>query len=109
MQSLERNLANTEKFTEGLSESSDRIIGDVSQAAKSIRATARNLDKRIEQLSTNLNRFTGAGLTDLQAFVNDGRRTISTVDRFLREVGRNPQQFVFGRPGSARIFRPQVG
>lgn len=100
VQSLERNLANTEKFTKGLSESSDRIIGDVSQAAKSIRATAENLDKRIEQLSGNLNRFTGAGLTDLQAFVNDGRRTISTVDRFLREVERNPQQFVFGRPGA---------
>lgn len=100
IQSLERNLTNAEKVTKGLADGSDRIVSDVSDAAKSIRQTAENLDKRIQQLSGSLQRFSDSGLTDLQSFVNDGRRTIATVDRVFREVERNPQQFVFGRPGA---------
>lgn len=97
--SLERNLANTEKVTKGLADKSDKVIGDVSSAAQSIREAAQSLDKRLAQLSANLNRFTDKGLGDLQAFINDGRRTVSELDRVLRGVERNPQQFVFGRPG----------
>lgn len=100
IQSLERNLTNAEKVTKGLADGSDRIVSDVSDAAKSIRQTAENLDKRIQQISGSLQRFSDSGLTDLQSFVNDGRRTIATVDRVFREVERNPQQFVFGRPGA---------
>lgn len=97
--SLERNLANAEKATKNFADGSDRLIEDISAATKSIRATAENLDKRLDQISANLNRFSDKGLTDLQSFINDGRRTVSTMDRLLRQVERNPQQFVFGRPG----------
>lgn len=71
-------------------------FAEVANAAKSIRVLADNLDKRTAEITTGINRFTGPGLRDLETLASDGKRTLGDLNRVLRNVERNPQQFIFG-------------
>ncbi|MDP2356844.1 MAG: MlaD family protein [Beijerinckiaceae bacterium] len=73
------------------------VIADVSDAAKSFRKLADNLDVRTKELTAGVNRFTGAGLRQYEALAADGRRTLDEINRTLRSLERNPQQLIFGR------------
>lgn len=97
MESLKRSGKNIEAFTG--SESTRGLINEISDTAQSIKRAADSLNERIASIGTGLQRFTDGGLRDLQNLINDGRRTITNVDRVMRDVERNPQQFIFGRPG----------
>lgn len=72
------------------------MFGDIAEAAKSIRVLADNLDKRTAEITTGINRFTGPGLRDLEALTTDARKSINEVNRSLRSLQVNPQQFLFG-------------
>lgn len=69
---------------------------EVSDAAKSIRVLADNLDKRTAEITAGITRFTGPGLRDIETLASDGRRTLGDLNRTLRSLERNPQQFIFG-------------
>jgi phospholipid/cholesterol/gamma-HCH transport system substrate-binding protein len=69
---------------------------EVADAAKSIRALADNLDKRTAEITAGISRFTGPGLRDVESLAADGRRTLTELNRTLRNFERNPQQFIFG-------------
>ncbi len=69
---------------------------EVSDAAKSIRVLADNLDKRTAEITSGISRFTGPALRDIEALASDGRRTLTDLNRTLRSLERNPQQFIFG-------------
>ena len=69
---------------------------EVSDAAKSIRVLADNLDKRTAEITAGISRFTGPGLRDIENLASDGRRTLTDLNRTLRSLERNPQQFIFG-------------
>lgn len=78
------------------SEDGQGALVEVGNAAKSIRILADNLDKRTAEITTGINRFTGPGLRDIEALASDGRRTLTDLNRTLRSLERNPQQFIFG-------------
>jgi phospholipid/cholesterol/gamma-HCH transport system substrate-binding protein len=69
---------------------------EVADAAKSIRTLADNLDRRTAEITAGINRFTGPGLRDVESLAADGRRTLTELNRTLRNFERNPQQFIFG-------------
>ncbi len=71
-------------------------FSEVSDAAKSIRVLADNLDKRTAEITAGISRFTGPGLRDIETLASDGRRTLTDLNRTLRSLERNPQQFIFG-------------
>ncbi|SEF67025.1 MlaD family protein [Bosea lathyri] len=71
-------------------------FSEVSDAAKSIRVLADNLDKRTAEITSGISRFTGPGLRDIETLATDGRRTLTDLNRTLRSLERNPQQFIFG-------------
>lgn len=81
------------------------VLREFTETARSIRTVAENLDRRISSVTNGLSRFTDGGLRDLQSLINDGRRTIGNVDRALRDIERNPQQFIFGRSGVPEFRR----
>jgi len=67
----------------GFSESKGgSLITEVTAAAKSFR-------KLSDQLS-------GKGLRNLESLVNDGRRTLATIDRVMSSIERNPSRFLTG-------------
>ena len=73
------------------------VVAEVTDAARSFRKLADNLDARTKEMSAGLSRFTGAGLRQYEALAADGRRTLDEISRTLRSLERNPQQLLFGR------------
>ena len=104
--SLSKSVKNIESFTDALSKNSakvdgilagaDRVLGnfenltadkgDVPEAVRAFKTLAENLDKRLEGL------------------IVDGRRTLNTVDRAVRNFDENPSRIIFGggRPATPR-------
>jgi phospholipid/cholesterol/gamma-HCH transport system substrate-binding protein len=89
--SLSKSVKNIEAFTDALAKNSekvDRILasvdsltaekGDVPEAVRAFKTLAENLDKRLEGL------------------IIDGRRTLNTVDRAVRNFDENPSRIIFG-------------
>lgn len=77
-------------------EDKDGILVQATDAAASVRRLADNLDQRTALLTEQVSRFTGPGLRQYEALATDGRRTLSEIDRVLKNIERNPQQFIFG-------------
>jgi phospholipid/cholesterol/gamma-HCH transport system substrate-binding protein len=68
----------------------------VSEAARSIRRLAENLDRQTAQFTFEILRFTDGGLGGLKAIATSGRRTLMGIGRTLRDVDRDPQGLFFG-------------
>lgn len=72
------------------------VIAEISDAARAFRTLSENLDKRTRELTASIKQFTGPGLRQYEALANDGRRTLEQLNRTVRSIERNPQQFIFG-------------
>jgi phospholipid/cholesterol/gamma-HCH transport system substrate-binding protein len=72
-------------------------FGEISEAAKSIRKLADDLDLRTKELTANLNRFASSGLRQYEALAIDGRKTLEEINQAVRSIESNPQQFLFGK------------
>jgi phospholipid/cholesterol/gamma-HCH transport system substrate-binding protein len=90
MQGAERFLGNgAEGQTAG-------VLAEITEAARSIRTLAGNLDKRTGELTSGLNRFTGPGLRELEALTAEARKAVNDLSRATRNLERNPSQLLFG-------------
>ncbi|QEL23086.1 MCE family protein [Bosea sp. F3-2] len=69
---------------------------EVADAAKSFRTLSDNLDKRTAEITAGISRFTGPGVRDIETLASDGKKTLTEINRTLRNFERNPQQFIFG-------------
>ncbi|MBV5265146.1 MlaD family protein [Pinisolibacter aquiterrae] len=83
----------------GLAVKAGDFLDEAKAAAKSIRETAVTFQAKAEAISAGLERFTGSGLRDLRDFVADGRRTLSTIDRTVGNLDRDPKRLIFGGQG----------
>jgi phospholipid/cholesterol/gamma-HCH transport system substrate-binding protein len=72
-------------------------FGEITEAAKSIRKLADNLDLRTKELTVNINRFASSGLRQYEALAVDGRKTLDEINQAVRSIENNPQQFLFGK------------
>lgn len=109
---LRASLNNIEIFSQTLANNSeriDRIIGgaenlvgttdkpgEFAEAARSIRIAAENLDKRTADISTGLERFSSVGLREWERLAIDGRRTLGTLERTIKNIDKNPSRLLFG-------------
>jgi phospholipid/cholesterol/gamma-HCH transport system substrate-binding protein len=113
--SLNATVKNVEAFSQTLarnSEKFDRVItgldslvgsdgkGDIQEAARSIRTLADSLDKRTAEISSGINRLAGSGLREWEALAADGRRTLSQIERAVKNFDRNPSRVIFGGSGN---------
>ncbi|MDP2409978.1 MAG: MlaD family protein [Pseudolabrys sp.] len=93
---------NSERFDriaegiEGLTGGPDGKGGEINAAAKSIRELAERLDQRTAEITAGISRLSGAGARQIEAVSSDARRTLSEVDRTVRNFDRNPSRLLFG-------------
>ena len=71
-------------------------LGEIGDAARSVRQLADNLDARTKDIAAGLSHFTSTGLREYEALAIDGRRTINDLDRAIRSFERNPNEVLFG-------------
>ena len=111
-QALKNSLKNVETFSQTLADNSgriDRIIagaenligsadkpGEFADAARSIKSAADNLDKRTADISNGLERFSSVGLREWERLAVDGRRTMSTLEKTIKNIDNNPSRLLFG-------------
>ena len=81
------------------------MFTEITEAARSIRTLAQNLDERTAVLSKNLNDFTGPGLREYKQIAVDGQRTLQSIQRTLNSLQRNPQQLIFGPKSNIPDFK----
>lgn len=112
---IDRMLKNASELSAKLDESADKIdslmvslqgfvgspdlkgpLGEVGDAARSVRQLADDLNVRTKEIAIGLSRFSSSGLREYEALAIDGRRTINDFDRVLRSFERNPNQLIFG-------------
>jgi phospholipid/cholesterol/gamma-HCH transport system substrate-binding protein len=70
--------------------------GDIGEAAASIRKLADNLDKRTDEISTGLVRFSNSGLKEYEAFAVEGRRTLVELHKAIKNINDTPRSSFSG-------------
>jgi phospholipid/cholesterol/gamma-HCH transport system substrate-binding protein len=109
---LRASLRNIETVTSTLARNSERLDnvmagvenltgggdnhGEIAEAAASIRKLADDLDKRTEEISTGLARFSNSGLKEYEAFAVDGRRTLAELQKVIKNIDEHPSRLIFG-------------
>ncbi len=110
---LRASLRNIETVTSTLAQNSQRLDkvmaglenltgtgdnrGEIAEAAEAIRHLAENLDRRTDEISTGLTRFSNSGLKEFEAFAVDGRRTLAELQKVIRNIDQHPSRLIFGQ------------
>ena len=80
-------------------------LGNIGEAAGSVKKLADDLDVRIKEISVGLTRFSGPGLRQYEALAVQGQRVLDDIDRLARSFERNPSQLIFGAKPSLPEYR----
>ncbi len=72
------------------------LMADARETLKSFREVANNLNSRIGPIADNLQRFSTSGLSDVEALVQDARRSINRIESSISSIERDPQRVIFG-------------
>jgi phospholipid/cholesterol/gamma-HCH transport system substrate-binding protein len=103
---LDNVMAGAESFFGGGQDGATAgLISELTEAAKSIRTLAGNLDQRTRELSAGLQRFTGPGLRDIEALAAESRKAVNDLGRAVRALERNPSQLLFGGQSNIPEYR----
>jgi phospholipid/cholesterol/gamma-HCH transport system substrate-binding protein len=55
-----------------------------------------------------LGRFSGQGLRDVEALVQDSRRSVNRIEEAITDLGRNPQRIITGGDGTVRQYDGRI-
>jgi phospholipid/cholesterol/gamma-HCH transport system substrate-binding protein len=91
-QHLDKVMAGLENLT-----GSGEDPGKIGQAAEAIRHLAENLDRRTDEISTGLTRFSNSGLKEFEAFAVDGRKTLAELNKAIKNIDQHPTRLIFGQ------------
>ncbi|TIP74746.1 MAG: MCE family protein [Mesorhizobium sp.] len=86
----------------------DGMIADARNTLKSFKQVADTLNARLGTITDNLARFSGQGLQNVEALVQDSRRSISRIEEAVTDLSRNPQRILSGGEGEVRQFDGRV-
>lgn len=79
-------------------------MADASATLKEFRKVAETLNSRMGTITDGLARFSGQGLRDVEALVQDGRRAINRIEQAVTDLERNPQRILSGGDGTVREY-----
>ena len=78
------------------SEDGQGLIVEARETLRAIRVAADTFAERARSIGGGVDRFANQGLRELQAFVREGRRAVSRLDRLIANIDRNPSQVIYG-------------
>jgi phospholipid/cholesterol/gamma-HCH transport system substrate-binding protein len=95
-------LAKTDKLLG--SDEGQGLMADARSTLQSFKEAAETLNARINSVSVGLERFSDRGLRDVEALVNETRRSVSRIEQAISDLERNPQRLIFGGDGSVKTY-----
>jgi phospholipid/cholesterol/gamma-HCH transport system substrate-binding protein len=75
---------------------SQSLFADARATLESYRKLADTLNAKIGPIADNLAKFTGTGLKNVEALVDDTRRTMQSLDTAISRFDNDPQRLIFG-------------
>lgn len=100
-------LARVDGVVDGLS--GDGLFTELQGAAASVRSIAEKFDRRADEISAGLARFTTRGLRDAEALFNEARQAVRQAEIAIRKLESNPGGILFGgesvREAGGRVRR----
>ncbi|MGV3552620.1 MlaD family protein [Rhizobium sp.] len=75
---------------------SQSLFADARATLKSYKDLADTLNAKVGPIADNLAKFTGSGLGNVEALVDDTRRTMQTLNNAISRFDNNPQRLLFG-------------
>ena len=82
----------------------DGVVADARATLKSFKQVADTLNARLGTITDNLARFSGQGLQNVEALVQDSRRSINRIESAVTDLSRNPQRILQGGQGEVRQY-----
>jgi phospholipid/cholesterol/gamma-HCH transport system substrate-binding protein len=80
------------------------LMSDARDTLASYKRLADTFNARAGGIADGLQRFTGQGLQDLEALIQDGRRAITRIESAVSDLERNPQRILTGGEGTVRLY-----
>lgn len=72
------------------------LLAEAEAAITAFREVAENINARVGPIAANLERFSNNGLRDVEALINETRRSINSIERSISAIEENPQRLLFG-------------
>jgi phospholipid/cholesterol/gamma-HCH transport system substrate-binding protein len=110
---LAERLNNASVRVDGILAKVDKLLGSgeanglMAQARAtlaSFKQVADTLNSKLGVITDNLARFSGQGLQNVNALVEDSRRSIDRIERAVSDFERNPQRVLSGGAGEVRQY-----
>jgi len=76
------------------------VIVHAQETLASIARATDTLNRRIDPIADNIERFSAQGLRELQALIGESRRSVTRIEQAIGELEKNPQRLLFGGGGS---------
>lgn len=80
------------------------LVAEARATLRSFRQVADTLNARVGTITDGLSRFSGQGLREVEALVEDGRRAITRIERAVTDLERNPQRIITGGEGEIKRY-----
>jgi len=110
---IDSTLANVDKFSGMLANNADRFdhiaqglqnltggedgkSGQINDTVRSMHSLIENVDKRTADIATGVNKMTSTGTRQIEAMSASFQRTLSTADRVLTNLDKNPSRLIWG-------------
>jgi phospholipid/cholesterol/gamma-HCH transport system substrate-binding protein len=97
-------LKNTAKASNSLPDLTGKAsasLASIEKAVSTLSHTADRVENLIQNSNDELSRFSRGTLTQLNPLLTELQRLTETLDRFVGDLERNPNQIIFGRPRPA--------
>jgi phospholipid/cholesterol/gamma-HCH transport system substrate-binding protein len=78
-----------------------KASADLPEMVASLKRFADTLDKRASDIANSVTRLSNSGTRQIDSLGTHGRRTLTDIDRAVKNFDRNPQRLIFGGSGSA--------
>lgn len=104
MARLSETLQSYRQIAETLNGRLGPAIAGFNDTVTAYRQVATTLNSRIGPIADNLQQFSGQGLRDAQALINDARRSVTRIEQAVSDLERNPQRIITGGDGEVRRY-----
>lgn len=96
LQEASATLATVRGTAVGLDSEVSDLARSMTKASDRIAATAGELEAMVADARPGMKDFSNTGLYELTQFLVEARFLVSNIDRVLRQIDRDPSQFLFG-------------
>jgi phospholipid/cholesterol/gamma-HCH transport system substrate-binding protein len=76
------------------------LVAEAKSTLAAFRKVADTLNAQLGNITDGLAKFTGRGLNNIDALVQDTRRSVSRIEQSISEIEKNPNRLIFGGQGS---------